>query len=137
MQEQLVSKETAILAREKGYNFYSKYFHTDSFGLCYIDESGEFLYNTEGHHQYDCNGDFSFGERYYAPTQSLLQRWLREVHNIHISVGNIYNDWSKWSFAVVVKNKGIIISFRNDKNIFNSYEEALEIGLLKALKLIE
>ena len=70
-------------------------------------------------------------------TQSLLQKWLREEHNLHIEVcsgkGHYY-----------VKHGGIEdmllqeLEILNGKKIkFKTYEEALEKGLQEALKLIK
>lgn len=55
----------------------------------------------------------------------LLQKWLREVHKIHIHI-NCYGD-NVWSFHI--PNIG-------GDSPFHTYEEALEIGLQEALKLI-
>lgn len=69
-----------------------------------------------------------------APTQSLLQKWLREKHSIHINIGTI------------AFNKGInkmpnygycISSTKNHNKKITNYEEALEEGLYEALKFIE
>ena len=69
-----------------------------------------------------------------APSQSLLQKWLREKHNIHVwcellDRKNIYR-------AKVCDNSPSLkyYGFWDDKR---SYEEALEIGLQEALKLIK
>lgn len=71
------------------------------------------------------------------PTQSLLQKWLREKHNYFLVVK--CNGKGKFDFH------GYYISdhtIYNDIEIgaepyrFNTYEEALETGLKEALKLI-
>jgi hypothetical protein len=62
---------------------------------------------------------------YPRPTQSLLQRWLREVYNINVEVCYWESD-KKWQSKI--------------KTYFTvsvtTYEEALEVGLQEALKLI-
>ncbi len=74
-------------------------------------------------------------ERIHLVTQSLLQRWLREVHNIHIEVKlatTLPNFKCRiWIKPEEGKNCSNIIT-----EIYNSYEEALEAGLKEALKLI-
>ena len=64
-----------------------------------------------------------------APTQSLLQKWLREKHNIHlIAYKNINIDGYDWCF---ITTDGI-----TNINSYKTYEDAYEIGLREALKLI-
>lgn len=118
MEEQLISFEVAKLAKEKGFPQLNY--------PCYYDEK---IYTSLISHS-----DFN---KYYQSTQSLLQKWLREKYNIHILIyvledsnGNIYFDFG-------LKQ---IINYLVDKSCkpkeFTSYEDALEEGLLEALKLI-
>jgi len=79
-----------------------------------------------------------------APTQSLLQKWLREVHNWNIIVFNDDGDIEFGNLRYNFELRNVTISFkkRNIKNIvgtyeFKTYEEALEKGLQEALKLIK
>lgn len=97
MEEQLISFETAILAKEKKFNISCRY--------C------------------TCNN-------VQLPTQSLLQKWLREVHNIEVyvtPVKEITNDFKYYQWMIHT------ISF----GIHDTYEKALEAGLIEALKLIK
>ena len=60
---------------------------------------------------------------------SLLAKWLREEHNIHlIAYKNINIDGYDWCY---VTTDGI-----TNINSYKTYEEAYEIGLQEALKLI-
>ena len=59
-----------------------------------------------------------------APTQSLLQKWLRETHNIFISINVNY------CYKIYNNDELYEESF-----YYNNYEEALEQGLQEALKL--
>ena len=113
MEEQLISFETAKLAKEKGFNEPCSYKYTPG---------GTTTYNTN-------RRDMDI----YAPTQSLLQKWLREIHSIDIMIepnqdsdGNKYYCWRgrKNMFPSTIGN------------VANHYEEALEDGLIEALKLI-
>ena len=64
-----------------------------------------------------------------APTQSLLAKWLREEHNIHlIAYKNINIDGYDWCF---ITTDGI-----TNINSYKTYEEAYEIGLYQALLLL-
>lgn len=111
MKEVLITFPVAKLAKEKEFNIISK-FGTESS-----------LYNKEGRHTYYSNYGFMYSglsEGYIsAPTQSLLQKWLREVHNIHVEV--LHRQGSH-----CISDKG-----------FNTYEEALEKGLYQALLLLK
>ena len=62
-------------------------------------------------------------------SQSLLAKWLREEHNIHlIAYKNINIDGYDWCY---ITTDGI-----TNINSYKTYEEAYEIGLQEALKLI-
>ena len=144
MEEQLISFDTAKLAKEKGFNIPTRNFYADftwkSIEVYSCIEVGynEFTDSMENNH--------GFGDITLIPTQSLLQKWLREVHNIEILINrippeavlasknngkNILNNYSYYVWSLNnnprIANKG---SFKN------TYEEALEIGLQEALKLI-
>lgn len=106
MKEQLISFETAKLAKEKNYPFY----------FTAIGDTKEVPLN--------------------IPTQSLLQKWLREKHDIHININTYYfEDLQKYGYEVedIIHPEGWIV-LNNPKK---TYEEALEKGLQEALKLIE
>ena len=62
-------------------------------------------------------------------SQSLLAKWLREEHNIHlIAYKNINIDGYDWCY---ITTDGI-----TNINSYKTYEEALEAGLQEALKYI-
>ena len=79
-----------------------------------------------------------------APTQSLLQKWLRDKYNIDLqpylilcknNTIEVKQEKESKEYAYMLFIEGIL----NDNYTivaFNSYEEALEVGLLEALKLI-
>lgn len=79
------------------------------------------------------------------PTQSLLQKWLRETYGIDISIDVVDNSREGYYELVWMKND---IRDYNDEECFDSvrrfyhkgkfrtYEEALEEGLIQGLKLI-
>jgi hypothetical protein len=125
MQEELVSFETAKLGKEKGFvNILCHY--------RYWDDSTKELTNEELFGIPNNNESF-----FEAPTQSLLQKWLREVHNIDVWVNKIGStNEKKYYFNVMVNNKFVNTTNSNSKT-FLKYEEALEVGLQEALNLIE
>lgn len=119
MNEQLISFETAKLAKEKGFfNGDIFYFFKNNGELTYKDRSDKFV-------SYDIS----------APTQSLLQKWLREKHHLIIIVAYQYeHDSTPYSYWIYKELQSLPINqWVND---LNTYEEALELGLQEALKLI-
>ena len=69
-----------------------------------------------------------------APTQSLLQKWLREKHDIHIIIQTGINDKIWYSFQLLqISNNTILL---DKEEMYNTYEEALEIALKESLSLI-
>ena len=130
MQEDLISFETAKLAKEKKFNIPCENFYIE-----YIDDDVADLFNYEeqrgsGYAElYRNNQEF----KYSASTQSLLQKWLREVHNIYVY---IIPDRC-WSYGLVYD---VTVNEHKDKKCemssFESYEKALQEGLQEALKLI-
>jgi hypothetical protein len=124
MQEQLVSFEVSKLAKSKGYSV--PYWGKDK----YYTSRGE-LVNVRKLRE------FGMLESSYAPTQSILQRWLREVHKIHL-VCWWYDRSDKFYTELGRKNNATIRVQTGDiTKLFDTYELALEAGLLAALKLIK
>jgi hypothetical protein len=112
MEETLISFETAKAAKEKGFYIkYAKVYNKNN--KCLI------TYIPSVH---------SFNDYIPASTQSLLQKWLREEHNINLYVALSGIAKPHWFYSI---NDNIIMS----GNVL-SYEEALEKGLYEALKLI-
>ena len=105
MREILVNFKTSILAKEKGFNenCQSKY-------ICL---------------------PFSIENPCYNPSQSLLQKWLREKYKIDIQIFGSIGNYNVRSFIEKDDFLGIY------KYGFKIYEEALEHGLQEALKLIK
>lgn len=67
------------------------------------------------------------------PTQSLAQKWLREVKNLHIELFYIRGDY--WIYRILTIPE-YNIKLPNRPLLHKSYEEALEAGLQEALELI-
>ena len=73
-----------------------------------------------------------------------LQKWLREVHNIHISVTKVYEcskspaRFKGWNIFIAGKDFETNYEINNTLvyKYYNTYEEALEASLKEALKLI-
>ncbi len=108
MKEQLISFETAVLAREKGFREFS--------------------------------ADFDYMNRYknssqvdkWLPTQSFLQKWLRDIHGIHVNCIFSNRIDIRGYFYGVIESKDA-----ENNHVYTHYEDALEAGLVEALKLIK
>lgn len=127
MKEQLISFETAKLAKEKGYKLLS-----NPFG--YITKF--YNHNTGTLLAYGRTGKTDLNKAYYASTQSLLQKWLREVHNLDV----IPNHYGGINFPNTCYNCYINKHLNTESKltrVCDTYEEALEVGLLEGLKLIK
>lgn len=148
MEEKIVLFETAKLAQEKGFNVaITTYYNKGK--KPYVTTSCDYQSDRDAISNWN-NGQGSYptlaeNVECSAPTQTLLQKWLREVHNIDIEPylilmekGNreIEQDFNCKEYTYKLKLKGIQqwTSVRGTKP---TYEEALEHGLVEALKLIE
>lgn len=72
------------------------------------------------------------------PPQSVAQKWLREIKNLHIE---IYRSACGYGYVIVKANNGTWmedddVKGPNDGGNWDTYEEALEAGIFEALKLI-
>jgi len=121
MEEQLITFETAKLAKEKGFDLETKHWYDQTGTLNPVKgPRGGMFYTNVG----------------YAPTQSSLQKWIREKHCIHICVRPDYtNTWISYitSGYKEVTYKGDIIWCRDS---WICHEDALENALQTALNLI-
>jgi hypothetical protein len=137
MENELIEFETAKLAKEKGFDEYSNayYYHDDLRLIKVLNKNSVDNIFKEN----SCS----------APTQSLLQRWLREVHKLFINIAifkeseekpvvydyaitNLNNPYDINDCEIFLKDYGI----EKDRDHF-SFEEALEEGLKSALELIK
>lgn len=154
MKEQLINFETAKLAKEKDFNIlqHSYYFEDGEFKENslkgtngYYGEEYEFnlsefnenwndkwLTKKTGDRCFGCSKQKGYLETFSAPTQSLLQKWLREVHNIHITVTSISQE--SWQYHIQKPKDKLGDNYDED---YENYEKALEDGLQEALKLIK
>lgn len=139
MKEELISFETAKLLKEKGFDLETLHFYTKPNSKMFgIDEHGR-TYSIKNIPKklYTSGEECALRSEniYPAPTQSLLQKWLRKVKEIHLSVW--FNSLSK-KYRLEAPNQEINTTLQgNFIREFDSYEEALEAGLIEALKLIK
>lgn len=128
MKEQLISFETAKLAKNKEL---CKYFNSGTqYVNAFYSEDGINYEETE-FQQEDC----IIEDRYYRPTQSLLQKWLRKVYDIDITIHRSFSMNKSYHYCIIPQND---YDKEHQQEVIpnRSYETALEKGLQEALKLI-
>lgn len=124
--EDYVSLEVAKLLKEKGFN--------DVCDRCYYIEDEEIaplFYGT-----YQNEGELYVPGHLAAPTLYEASKWLRENHNIHIDVKctaycKPLNRCDYICEIFALSSHQFI-----DTEIYHKYEEALNAGILEALKMI-
>jgi hypothetical protein len=143
MKEQLINFETAKLAKDRGFDeetVKGYYKHGDARLLLWIDSEN-----------YNEQKDFVCA----APTQSLLQKWLREMNSpivLEVNFGCIDDSESAYTWHIrEYVDEGVEGTRKKDEYDFwknqdsfthcggdwySTYEKALEEGLQKSLKLI-
>ena len=133
MEDTIVSFETAKKLKEIGFN---------------IPTDGSYYWDYEWKHSKKgavktVNSVDKYS--YATPTQSLVQKYLREVHNIEVKVwAEHYSTGTNWNvqalkFDLSSEWPDFIVSGSmslGDNGEYNTYEEALERGLIEGLNSI-
>jgi hypothetical protein len=142
MEEKLISYKIAKLAKEK--NFNQKVFFSYEckekpilccggyYGKKDINEHGYIIARKYVLHNYNSRKN---SNAYSAPTQTLLQKWLREKHDIDVFVLPVrytgYLEIGYYTYSIKGEQP-----VGKEKYKFDTWEDALEIALEKGLKLI-
>lgn len=125
MTEELVTLETAKLLRKKGFNEYCRFVIGEDRVISDIISTWNLPPNS-----------------FPAPTQSIAQKWLREIRGVYVYVEPVIGKRWKLSFCdfnVPTEESDWMeneINKGNGYKVYDTYEEALEAGLQEALKLI-
>ena len=122
MNEDYVSYEVAKLLKENGFNWYCR--------ALYAPNSEVLSHSLGVSNTYDV-------DVYAAPTLYMAQKWLRVEKDIHIMIDVCASGY----YAVLWKTNGTFIKTLvdkgpNDGGVWDTFEEALQTGILEALKLI-
>ena len=136
MKEKLIQLNTAKLAKQKGFNLLVYDW--------YCTERTE-VRKYKSIEKKDFNSDTYYTGRpkltsFSAPTQSLLQTWLRTKYIIIIETYALIGDDNiDGYYSVVYKfaSKTGALFVELEKLKYDSWEESLEAGLLAGLNLIE
>ena len=131
MKEQKISVDTCVLANEKGYPMGSITHLTDDMS------------------------SIKYVEFTYVPTQAVLQTWLREKYDIHVSVNVRFHEKKTNGVVMYAYEISTLENYYDGigdnlnhwleglgeynplYHTHEKYEEALEIGLQEGLKLIK
>lgn len=137
MKEELIKYDTAVLAKEKGFDPRSWEYWSNKELRSGVLDNGPINWNSDS--------DYSGLGVYAAPPQSVLQRWLRDIHGWHILVIPVVTMGYTFKILKVWKkdfdpNKELEIETPPYSGVdaydYRDYEEALEAGLLESLKLV-
>lgn len=142
MKDTIVGFDVAVLAKEKGFDIPQRDFYPQQ------DWADKTLLHAiyTGHQEFikPFDEEVGFGDIILAPTQSLLQKWLREVHGIFCMPDVAFRDTESELIHYTVsvyktfdeKLSIMMDELEEEIEYFPTYEQALETGLLKALELI-
>lgn len=132
MTEEFVTLETAKLLKEKG-------FKEDVFTFYEADcVEGDF----ELFESYEAENFNARADNFSAPTQSIALKWLREIKGVYVWVEPVIGKRWKVSFCdfnVPTEDSDWMENEINKGNgypVYDTYEKALEVGILETLKLI-
>lgn len=122
MNEDYVSYEVAKLLKENGFDWYCR--------ALYAPNSEVLSHSLGVSNTYDV-------DVYAAPTLYMAHKWLRVEKDIHIMIDVCASGY----YAVLWKTNGTFIKTLvdkgpNDGGVWDTFEEALQTGILEALKLI-
>jgi hypothetical protein len=138
MEEQRIEFETAKLAFDKGLRRRGEL----------IKEGKTLKINLDG---IKCNTCFNLqgnpttpkyvhnDQQYVRPTQTLLQKWLREKHGIKLwCEPHEFSSSDGWAFNLLARKEGFVTVSKGNQasSVHLTYEQALEEGLQEGLKLI-
>ena len=147
MEDTRVTFKTAKLAKEKGFNERVHYFYKvksendiELYG-CTRKQLVGFKGYVPIYHKvrdYHTNKEKLNAKLYRcsAPTQSLLAKWLREEYNLHINICSLSVNCFSFMLEKLDVTGTTLRGGHLGKINYKNYEEAYEIGLQEALKLI-
>lgn len=139
IEEIVVNYETAKLAQEKKFDLTVRAYYNvpvNSNKEPWLEDQDDPDNYNDNIFQQPRFVDSEIGAEYTftsAPTQALLQKWLREVHNIDFIIKPYYDSVNGKTYTADPISPPLGFSRISRQK---SYEDALEIGLQEALKLI-
>ena len=130
-----VSYDIATLAQDVGFTWHCSYFYVKPrCKLFAVDEHyRHYTIKNVRHKLYETGTHFVLSKTnaLYAPTQTALQKWLRDVYNIEC-YAYPYKD-----HAADVNDANVYRGHRCGTQIFMTFEDALEADLYKGLTILK
>lgn len=140
MQEQLITFETAQLAKQKGFDLEVLHFYCKNETCNHLEVPNKYSFEVNANN--DSENNFGYGLTWSAPTQSFLQAWLRNIKGIEITIIPNYI----YIVFPLKRMTDALDKLEGDQTIdlldlaseteYKTYEEALEVALVEALKMI-
>ena len=124
-----VSRRVAVLAKEKGFNGKSRNFFKDE-NSARTKESFNSMVSYKPYVFRDWNNSKEFINHITAPTQSQLQKWLRDK-KIIVLVCHIGFDNEPFYYTIINHPREL-----DENDYFSTYEDAIDVGLFNALTLL-
>ena len=129
IEESYVRFDTARMLKEAGFEANLKTRYVE-------EEKDEWAFWESGTKRSDYN---YFDDTIACPTQALAARWLREVHDTFVKMERVGSFDGKefrfyWSFSIISVSTACLKSISGGR--YDSYEEALEVGIAKCLERI-
>lgn len=125
MKEDFVTYEQAVKLKELGFDWKCDHWHHwDNWcGSCY---SGVY----ENHNMFE--------KGISVPTLAQVQKWLREVKGVDISIDHVYHRLDTGDKVMYGLHVGNQSTFKTEFYLnYDGYEQALSAGIDKALKLLK
>lgn len=131
MIEEFVTFETAKLLKEKGFDEpCMNYFTKEGFlgkEIIHSNWTDEPCFNNAEYNDFVCT----------QPTQALVMRWLREVHNIVIVINIAPTCNSYYWFKVFTYSKNNELQYTiHSEESYSTYEEACENAIKHCIRMI-
>jgi len=124
-----VSFEVAKLLKQAGFDYKVRLYYEHN-GKLRGKNSGSFI-NFNSPTIWENNGNTD-KQLYSAPTLDVAQRWLREVHHLHITIFS--SSQESWMFRITKPHQNLENGVYGED--FYTYEEAQEAGIKKALEMV-
>ena len=124
-----VSLEVAKLLKEAGFDWEEHYPRN----FCYVNDNTE-LFDKSVLKNYIEEDDVI----YLAPTLDIAQRWLREVKDIDVYIFPTTNNkrGCVYEWGIKTFGRALWVEGQPYTNQYETYEEAQEAGIKKALEII-
>lgn len=143
MKESLITLNTAKLAKEVGFDIavFYHYGETPVNDIAVLVEPDNPQLG-QGWILQNYNHSSFVYRKWSAPTQEILQKWLREKYNIHIVVWwadeKVKDGVEKYYFEIGWRDtERTHIQTGNYNSLSDTYEDALELGLQTALNKLK